>query len=189
MLSCQRTTEMSGSTDRPWPPTQILRCVSPVTKIWLWFSQLPSLWDCVLMLLFEGDQVCDSMPFSSCSQTHKAQFSPATTKLCGSWLVFFHTCCLAFQNGYKSHGVSQRSTATLKPSWCCSPSVPHLDASPSGLLVLHLVGKLLSSVWWGSKNAEGLEQASLPRSKNMMDLSRRPCCCLSHDYWVMRGMT
>lgn len=92
-LYCQRTTGMSGSNDQPWPPTQILGCVSPLSKIWLWLSQLPSLQDQVLMWIFEGDQVCGSMSLSPCSlsQTHKAQFSPASTKLCGLWLAFFHT--------------------------------------------------------------------------------------------------
>lgn len=37
-LYCQRTTGMSGSNDQPWPPTQILGCVSPLSKIWLWLS-------------------------------------------------------------------------------------------------------------------------------------------------------
>lgn len=89
---------------------------------------------------------------------------PSIHQTLWSVIGIFPHCSSHFEELDKSHGVSQRSAAILKPSWC-SPSVPHLDASPSGILALHLVGKLLSSVWWVSKNAEGLEEAPLPRGK------------------------
>lgn len=112
----------------------------------------------------------------------KKQLFPGFTKLCGLCLAFFHTCCLALQNGYKSHGDPQWSTATLKPSWWWFSSVFHLVLLPLRYWSFIWLGKLLSSVWWGSKNAGELNEFLSQKVKI-------PPCCLTHNCSVMLSMT
>lgn len=185
---------------------ELLKCLAaltvhgPLPRFWFVSLQFPkSGYDLVssqvseiTSLCWRGEQVCKSnvilfVFFKSQSQSTALPAVHQTLWSLDIGIFPIHIIYL-FKMG-TVYGVSWSSTATLRPSWCSSPLVPHLGASHSGLLVLHLFGKLLSFVWWGSKNAEGLEQVPLSKGKIMMDLSRRPCCCLSHDCSLMMDMT
>lgn len=163
--SCQRTTEMPGGTDCPWPwpPSQVLVCVSPLSKIWLRFSQLPRLWGFILMSLFEGDERWNSMSLSlySLSQMHKGQVSPVPTKL---WLAFFHPLSSSSKQVQIPEGFP-KVTTILKSSWC-PLSVPQLDASPSGLLGLIWLENCCVCVVWKQECRGAWTSSSAQRQKH-----------------------